>query len=188
MRLPDFFLLSCSAFSFLCSNNTELATAFVTNGGVEFLLEYLENFCSNQHLVHACFVLHKFVIESLDGIEQSSFAGRTLEHVVDVFVLYYETQDEQFYQHYCFAVANSFLAPDLDLVVERKCHHRAVHYVWCGIFIHEKDGEGQDFGRFLLRQLVGEEIAKQMIDQADAKRMISNAKMHQSPNWDQLDL
>jgi hypothetical protein len=105
---PCFYHPTCSVLFFLCSNNTDLATTFVANGGVEFLLERLETFSSNQFLLITVFALYKAVIESLDENESAAFAGMTLGKLVDVFQLNFETQDERFYHHYCSVVGSSF--------------------------------------------------------------------------------
>jgi hypothetical protein len=167
---PKFYAATCSALFFLCSDNSELATAFVANGGVEFLLETLEAFSSNQPLLCICFVLHKAVIESLgvNGNESEAFAGMTLEKLVDVFELNYETADEQFYKFYCFSVGHSFgTGFDLDLAVKKKCFPRIVSHVWHGVIKHKYDEVAQGIGRRHLRCLVGEEISKKMIDYAE---------------------
>jgi hypothetical protein len=165
---PPFYHLVCSLFFFLCYKNTELATTFVANGGVEFLLETLEAFSSNQPLLCICFVFHKTVIESLgvNGNEAASFAGMTLEKLVDVFELNYETADEGFYKYYCFSVGNSFGA-GLDLAVKKKYFDLIVSHVWHGVIKHKYDEVAQGIGRRLLRSLVGEETFKRMIDYAE---------------------
>jgi hypothetical protein len=112
---PPFYGSACSEIYFLCYKNTELATAFVASSGVEFLLETLEDFTSDQPLLLACFAVHRAVIESLDGSEREHFAGMTLETLLDVAELNFERADEQFYQYYCVAVLNSF-GPGLEFL------------------------------------------------------------------------
>jgi hypothetical protein len=63
---PHFYPLISNILSLLCCENAELASAFVANGGVAFLLEYLETFSSDQFLLMTCFAIYKGVIESLD--------------------------------------------------------------------------------------------------------------------------
>jgi hypothetical protein len=162
---PSFYGSACSVLYFLCYNNTELATTFVANGGVEFLLETLEDFPSDQPLLLACFLVHRAVIESLDGNEREAFAGMTLETLLDVAELNFGTADEQFlfYKYYCVAVINSF-RPGLDLRVDKRCYRRTVYFVWRGLFKHECDDKIQVQGYALLCYLVGKERAKKMID------------------------
>lgn len=159
---PPFYGSACSVLYFLCNKNNELATTFVVNGGVEFLLDALEDFSFNQPLLLACFAVHRAVIESLDGNERTSFAGMTLEYLLDVAELNFETADEQFYHCYCVAVLNSF-RPGLDLNVNKRCYHRTINFVWRGLFKHECDDKIQVKGRALLCYLVGQETAKTMI-------------------------
>jgi hypothetical protein len=80
-----FYQLASNILSLLCCENAELANAFVANGGVEFLLEYLETFSSDEFLLMTCFAIYKGIIESLDTNESVAFAGMTLEKLVDVF-------------------------------------------------------------------------------------------------------
>jgi hypothetical protein len=160
-----FYGSACCVLYFLCYKNTELATAFVASSGVEFLLETLEDFTSDQPLLLACFAVHRAVIESLDGSEREYFAGMTLETLLDVAELNFDSADEQFYQYYCVAVLNSF-RPGLDLKVNRRCYHRTVYFVWRGLFKHECDDKIQVRGHALLCYLVGKERAKKMIDNA----------------------
>jgi hypothetical protein len=162
---PSFYGSACSVLYFLCCKNTELATTFVANGGVEFLLETLEDFSSDQPLLLACFALHRAIIETLDGNEREHFAAMTLETLLEVAELNSESVDEQFYQYYCVAVMNSF-RPGLDLRVDMKCYHRSVYFVWRGLFKKECDDKIQVAGRAVLCYLVGEERAKKMIDNA----------------------
>jgi hypothetical protein len=164
---PKFYLSACSVLSFLCSDNSELATAFVANGGVQFLLETLEAFSSNQQaFLFKCFVLHKTVFDSLDENESQTFAGMILEKLVDVFELNYETVDEVFYKYYCGAVANSF-GPGLDLDVKKKCFPLIVSHAWHGVSKHKHDENSQLIARGLLCLLVGGETAWMMIDNAE---------------------
>jgi hypothetical protein len=148
----------------LCSDSTELATTFVTNGGVEFLLECLETFSSDQFLLVTCFAVYLAVIESLDDNESAAFVGMTLEKLVDVFELNSETQDEKFYMHYCTAVGSSF-GPGNE--VNFNLYSRIVSHVWHGVLEHKHDEDVQKTGRYLLRQLVDEESATKMIDHAE---------------------
>jgi hypothetical protein len=162
---PLFYGSACSVLYYLCYKNTELATTFVMNGGVEFLLETLDDFSSDQPLLLACFALHKAVIASLDGKERDYFAGLTLEMLLDVAELNFESADEQFYQYYCVAALNSF-RPGLNLGVDKKCFRRTVYYVWRGLFKQESEDKIQVQGRAVLCYLVGKERAKKMIDNA----------------------
>jgi hypothetical protein len=162
---PTFYGSACSVLYYLCCKNTELATIFVENNGVEFLLETLEDFSSNQPLLLACFALHRAIIETLDGKERECFAAMTLEMLLEVAELNSESADEQFYQYYCVAVMNSF-RPGLDLRVNKRCYHRTVYFVWRGLFKHECDEKIQVDGHAVLCYLVGNERAKKMIDNA----------------------
>jgi hypothetical protein len=162
---PRFYHIAYSILINLCSNNTELTTTFVANGGVEFLLECLETFSSDQFLLGVCFTLHRVVAESLDEKDSAAFAGMTLEKLVDAFELNYRTADGMLYQHYCVTVAHSFSPGrevDLSLAIERIAFH-----VFHGIVKHKHDEVAQDIGRDFLRFLVGEEEAKEMIDRAE---------------------
>jgi hypothetical protein len=163
---PKFYRSGIILLYFFCSDNTEFATTFTANGGVEFLLETLEVFSSHQRVLPTCFALHNAVIDSLDEHESAAFAGMTLGKLVDVFELNLETADAKFYQHYCLAVSIG-LGPHLDDDVKNKCFHRIVSHVWHGITMHKHDDEVQDLGRRFLRYLVGEETAKKMIDHAE---------------------
>jgi hypothetical protein len=162
---PSFYGSAYSVMYFLCCKNTELATIFVANGGVKFLLETLEDFSSDQPLLLACFALHKAIIETLDGNEREYFAAMTLETLLEVAEINSESADEQFYQYYCVAVLNSF-RPGLDLRVDKRCYHRTVYFVWRGLFKHECDDKIQVGGRAVLCYLVGKERAKKMVDHA----------------------
>jgi hypothetical protein len=161
-----FYGCACCILFFHCNDNIELATTFVANGGVEFLLETLEAFSSNQRLLISCFALHATVIDSLDENESVAFAGVTLGKLVDVYELNCETADAKFYFHYCYSVGNS-IDPGLDLDVKNKCYPRIVSHVWHGIIKHKHDEVAQGIGRRILRGLVGEESAKKMIDHAE---------------------
>jgi hypothetical protein len=164
---PDFYHFAFSVFYFLFRDKIELATTFVANGGVEFLLETLEAFSSDQSLLISCFALHAAVIDSLDEHESAAFAGMTLGKLVDVFELNYETADDaMFYFNYCYSAGNS-IGPGLDLDVKNKCYPRIVSHLWHGIIKHKHDEDAQGIGRLLLRGLVGEENAKEMIDHAE---------------------
>jgi hypothetical protein len=159
-----FYHLTTNILSLLCCENAELSSAFVANGGVAFLLEYLETFSSDQFLLMTCFAIYKGVIESLDTNESVAFTGMTLGKLVDVFQLNFETQDAYFYHHYCIAVGISF-GPGRE--VSNTLFQRIVSHVWHGVIKHKHDEEAQDDGRSLLRHLVGEETAKKMIDHAE---------------------
>jgi hypothetical protein len=150
---------------FICSNNTELANAFVANGGVGFLLEALEDFSSNQYLLIFCFAVYKAVIESLDANEKDAFAGMTLGKLVDVFELNYDTADEELYINYCFAVCHSFGHGNEVIGNSLK---RILSHAWRGVIKHKYDEEAQDVGRFLLRHLVPKS-AKMLIDHAEMR-------------------
>jgi hypothetical protein len=163
---PGFYHSARLVFYFLCSNNTELATTFVANGGVAFLLECLEAFSSDQYLLISCFGVHSTVIESLGEDESTTFVGMTLEKVVDVFELNFETQNEQFYRHYCFFVGSSFRP---GRRVNNNFFQRIVSHVWHGVMKHKHDEDAQRAGRDLLRHLVGEKNAKILIDHAEMR-------------------
>jgi hypothetical protein len=155
---------ACGILFNLCGNSTELATTFVTNGGVEFLLECLETFSLDQFLLITCFAVYMNVNLTLDRNESVAFAGRTLEKLVDAFELNFETQTGHFYHHYCIAVGSSF-GPGCQ--VSHNLSQRIVSHVWHGVIKHKDDEEAQDIGRSLLRYLVGDETAKKMIDHAE---------------------
>jgi hypothetical protein len=161
---PNFYHRACSTLSCLCSNSIELATAFIANGGVEFLLKYLEAFSSDQFLLVSCFGVHQAVIESLDKSEASAFAGMTLEKTVDVFELNHGTAGTNLYQQYCVVVSYPFR---LGREVNNILFQRIASHVWHGIIKHKHDEETQKTGRGFLRNLVGEESAKEMIDHAE---------------------
>ncbi len=93
---PPFYGSACSVLYSLCYKNTELATTFVANGGVDFLLETLEDFPWDQPLLLACFAVHRAVIESIDGGERERFAGLTLETLLDVAALNFDSAGEHF--------------------------------------------------------------------------------------------
>jgi hypothetical protein len=65
-------------------------------------------------------------IESLDGIERERFAGLTLEMLLEVAELNFESV----------AALNSF-RPGLNLGVDKRCYHRTVYFVWRGLFKQE---------------------------------------------------
>jgi hypothetical protein len=162
-------LFYCHAFMSLfclCSNNTELATAFVTNDGVAFLLECLKTFSSDQFLLATCFTVYGAVLESLDTNELVEFAGMTFGGLIDVFQLNFETQNEHFYSCYCFTVGKTF---SLGCEVNDNLLERIVSHVWQGIIKHKDNDEAQAIGRTMLRFLVGAEKAKEMIDHADLR-------------------
>ena len=79
---PLFYPSAYSILYILCRNDTELATTFVTNGGVEFLLECLETSSSDQVHLITCITLYKAVIKNLDTNESAAFVGMTLEKLV----------------------------------------------------------------------------------------------------------
>jgi hypothetical protein len=161
----NFYHLVCGILSLICWDNAELATTFVANSGVEFLLERLEAFSSDRFLLISCFWVHRAVIESLDDNASADFAGLTLAKIVDVFELNSETQDEQFYLHYCLSVGSSFGPPGRE--VNGDLLERIVSHVWHGVIKHKHDEDAQDTGRSLLSYLVGKESAKEMIDHAE---------------------
>jgi hypothetical protein len=163
---PKFYRSGIILLYFFCSDNTEFATTFAANGGVEFLLETLEAFSSNQPLLDTCFLVYRAVIESLDENESAAFAGMTLGKLVDVFELNYETADEEFYKNYCVALGNN-LKPGLDLVVNKKYFPRIASQAWHGIMKYKNDEVVQYFGRRLLNYIVGPETAEEMIDHAE---------------------
>jgi hypothetical protein len=152
----------------LCSESAELASAFVANRGVAFLLEYLETFSSDQVLLRAGFALYRGVIEGLDNNASVAIAGMILGKLVDIFELNIETADEDFYFHYCSAVSMS-VPSAIDPDANEQLHERIVSHVWLGIIKHKDDDEAQALGRRLLRHLVGAEKAKEMIDHADLR-------------------
>jgi hypothetical protein len=165
---PHFYHLTSNMLSLLCCENVELANAFVANGGVAFLLEYLETFSSNQMLLRVGFELYRFILHCLNINEAADFAGMILGKLVDVFELNYETADDLFYCRYCTAVAVSMsLPPGLDLDMKHKLHERITVHVYHGVLEHKYDEEVQAIGRWLLPQLVGEEKAKELSDHAD---------------------
>jgi hypothetical protein len=161
---PSFYHFAYSVLYLLCSDSTELATTFMANGGVAFLLESLETFSSDQFLLVTCFALYKGVIESLDTNESVAFTGMTLGKLVDVFQLNLETQNGYFYQHYCIAVGSNF-GPGCE--VSNNLFQRIVYHVWHGVIKHKHDEESQHIGRLLLCNLVGEESASKLIDHAE---------------------
>jgi hypothetical protein len=160
----NFYHHACSILCNLCINSTELATTFVTDGGVAFLLESLESFSSDQFLLITCFSVFMSVNLTLDRNQSVAFAGRTLEKLVDAFQLNFETQSGYFYRHYCTAIGGS-LVPGCGVGI--KLFQRIVSHVWHGVIKHKHNDQAQDIGRSLLRQLVGEETAKEMIDHAE---------------------
>jgi hypothetical protein len=92
---PGFYHSACGILCIVCSESTELATTFV-DGGVEFFLETLEAFSSDQFILISCFGVHKAVIESLNANESVSLSGMTLEKLLDVVQLNFEIADETF--------------------------------------------------------------------------------------------
>jgi hypothetical protein len=163
---PSFYNCACSVLSFLCRKNTELATTFVANCGVEFLLETLEAFSSDQFVLISCLEVHQAVIKSLDNNEWTSFASMTLEKLLDVGELNFQTADGCFYANYCNTVFNCF-RPGLDLDKAKKCYPRTVDFVWHGITNHNYNEYAKGIGRIVLRGLVGEEKANEMIEHAE---------------------
>jgi hypothetical protein len=163
---PTFYASACAVFYSLCINNTDLATTFVATGGVEFLLERLEAFSSDQYLLSSCFLVQFAVTGSLHDNERARFVDMTLAKLVAAFELNFETQDEQFYLHYCTAVGSS-LGPSLQAKTRNKLLNRIVSHVLHGVIKHKHDEDAQEAGRGLLRHLVDEESAKKMIDRAE---------------------
>lgn len=98
---PAYFYHSVNSVLYcICSNSTDLATTFVANGGVEFLLERLETFSSDQFLLlviagHMCFAVYKNVIENLDENQSVAFAGMALAKLEWMsFEINFETRDD----------------------------------------------------------------------------------------------
>jgi hypothetical protein len=165
-----FYRLTSNMLSLLCCEKAELANAFVANGGVAFLLEYLETLSSNQMLLRVGFELYRFILHSLNTNEAADFAGMILGKLVDVFELNYETADDFLYCRYCTAVAVTMNLPlGLGLDMNNKLYERIAVHVYHGVLEHKYDEGVQAFGRWLLPQLVGEEKAKEMIDHADLR-------------------
>jgi hypothetical protein len=157
---PKFYHLAWSTLNFLCQN-AELPNAFVSNGGVEFLLEYLETFSSDQFLLATCFRVYNDIIESLDTNESVAFAGMTLGKLVDVFQLNIETHDENLYCQYCIAIGSTFGPGCRE--VSHNLFENIVSHVCHGVIKHKHDEEAHDIGRNLLRHLVGEKAAMNLM-------------------------
>jgi hypothetical protein len=164
---PFFYHHVCSILAIICDHNTELVNAFVALDGVEFLLETLETFSSNQFLLAACFLACRIILENLNASESSALVGMILEKLVEVFELNDKIADENLYYTYCLGVAHSFLHPGVALEVDTHLFQQIVSHVWHGVTKHKYDEDAQDVGRSLLCCLVGEETAKQMIDHSE---------------------
>jgi hypothetical protein len=162
----NFYHCGCCILYLLCSDNTELADVFVAHDGVEFLLESLEAFSSDQFLLTRCFTIHVSVMGSLSENRSAAFAGMMiLGKLVDVFELNYETANEMLYYQYCVDVGNSLFLPGVCLdVVNKKVFQRIVSHVWHGVIKHKYYEKAQSVGRRLLCYLVGKEAAKEMIE------------------------
>jgi hypothetical protein len=155
--------------SMICFENTELTDTFVALDGVEFLLESLEAFSSDQLLLSGCISGCAIIMPSLNANESADFAAMLiLEKLVDVFELNYQTADELLYYKYCLCVGNSLFHPSgVRFEVKKESFQRMVSHLWNGVIKHKYDEDAQKHGRRLLYLLVGTEAAKEMIDHAE---------------------
>jgi hypothetical protein len=164
---PKFYHCACGILSLLCLDSTELADAFVAHNGVEFLLESLEAFSSDQHLVMTYFSVHTSVVASLNENDSATFAVMMIQKLVDVFELNYETANEKLYCQYCQCVGTSLFHSDVLHEVTKNGYQRIVSHVWHGVMKHKHHEEAQDVGRLLLDDLLGKERAKELFDLAE---------------------
>jgi hypothetical protein len=175
-----FYHAVCSIVSLLCDDNTELANAFVVLDGVEFLLETLDTFSSDQFLLAGCFLASRTIFENLNASESPALMGMLLGKLMAVFEVNYKTANEAFYLEYCLGVARVFLRLGVQLE-ETNSFQLIVFHVWYGVIKHKYDATAQDIGRRLLCGLVGEETAMllcELEEEGTAKQMIDQAEMH----------